>query len=110
DTPIRIPELALLVLLSVATFYTRTIGLALVAGISLWLWKRYNRSAALIYGSLCILLCLPWLWWTLMQPESIEKIGAFYLVPQNQSYVTEFFTAIIKYQGIMPIVFSAAAL
>ena len=102
-------QMAGLVILSGLTFYTRTIGIAFIAGLALWLAKRYGRSSAYAYIGSCILLCLPWAWWTLAQPETIDIINGFYVYPENQSYINEFFFAIIKSHGLLPILQDAAS-
>lgn len=102
-------EIGVLVLLSCLAFYTRTVGIAFMAGTALWLAKRYGRTNTYSYVGACTLLCLPWAWWTLAQPETIDMIHGFYVYPENQSYINEFFFAIIKSHGLLPILQDAGS-
>lgn len=108
ETP-GLRQMGVLILLSCAAFYTRTIGAAFIAGMALWLGKRFGKSAAFTYLGSCLLICLPWAWWTLAQPETIAKIDGFYVYPENQTYLNEFFFAVIKSHGLPPILQEAAS-
>lgn len=102
-------QVGLLILLSCMAFYTRTIGAAFIVGITLWLGKRLGKSTAFTYLGSCILICLGWIGWAMAQPETITKINGFYVYPENQTYMNEFFFAIIKSHGLLPILQEAAS-
>jgi hypothetical protein len=102
-------QMVVLILLSCLAFYTRTIGIAFIAGAAFWMGKRYGRASVYTYLGSCLLICQGWLWWTMAQPGTIEKINGFYVYPENQTYVNEFFFAIIKSRGLWPILQEAAS-
>jgi hypothetical protein len=97
-----------LIFMSCLCFYTRTIGIAFMAGLGWWLWRREGRSTARTYLGACTLGVLAWVGWTMIQPETTDKINGFYVYPENQTYIIEFLIALIKAHGILPILLDAA--
>ncbi len=86
--------IALLVLLSVVTFYTRVLGVALMGAIGVWLLLNRQWKNALLYGAGCLLLgVLPWVWWVKTHAPvmtAATRDVMFPLVNAYSNYGTEF--------------------
>jgi|GEM_PF-5103475 len=102
-SPPTTTEQRLCILLSVLTFYTRTIGITLILGVGFWLWRKFGRHTALRYLIPCIVLCSLWFVWTASQPAGIFNVGHIYVASYNLTYFQELLLEIIKAQGLAPL-------
>lgn len=93
---------ALLLILSAMAFYARTVGATLILAVVLWLWGRKRPKAALGYGALMLLICLPWLLWTASHPGSHFTSGTFEVLSYNQTYGTEWAWTLRGLGGLWP--------
>jgi hypothetical protein len=113
--------LLLTILLSALTFHTRTIGLALIAGIFAWLILQRRVREALVYVGLTgLLTALPWqLWIHAHAPSVITHInypiahiyggyGLEYGI-NSPKHPTEFLSALLE-QGLQPLLEGALLL
>lgn len=97
-------RLMCLAALSIAAFYTRTIGISLVFALGIWLWVQYGKRTAVIFSAVCFLAVLPWLLWGSLQPTGIIPVGQFYSVPFNLTYWHEMQVVLLQGQGWLPLV------
>lgn len=88
--PLPFKHLAILMLLSVAAFYTRTMALPLIAALCLWLFMRQSRKQAFQYGIGCFLLMLPWFAWSAAKPDTTYVIGDFLVRSFQETYFQSF--------------------
>ena len=88
------------IVLSVAAFYTRTIGITAVLGVGLWLWRQWGFKMAGRFLSISLSLCALWLAWTLQQHPIMYKVGHFYAASYNQTYLNEMMLEVMKQQGL----------
>ncbi len=86
--------------LSVAAFYTRTIGITAVLGVGLWLWRQWGFKMAGRFLSISLSLCALWLAWTFQQHPIVYKVGHFYAASYNQTYLNEMMLEVMKQQGL----------
>lgn len=83
-------QLFLLILLSVAAFYTRTMGIVLFLALAVWLWLKKQRKATLIYTALSSLLLLPWFLWSATKPNTTYSINHFLIRSFQETYFESF--------------------
>jgi hypothetical protein len=83
-------QTSVLILLSVAAFYTRTMAIPLIAGIGLWLWISQQRKQALFYTLGSITLSLPWLLWTASRKDTTYPQGDFLVRTFQETYLQSF--------------------
>ncbi len=93
----------LLLALSLLAFYTRTIALALMAGLFVWQWQQFGRQKAMLYLLGCLLGSLGWLLWVLNHPPSVMTANHFYSIPYNLGYLDELTYKVIQMRGVAPI-------
>lgn len=79
-------RLAGLIVLSALAFYTRTVGLMLMAAILLWMLRVGMRKAALVYGVGCGVLIAPWLLWSASRPDTTTRVGDFLVRSFQETY------------------------
>jgi hypothetical protein len=78
------------VLLSLLTFHTRILGMALMAAIGAWLLLRRHWRNALIYGAGCFLGgVLPWMLWVRLRTPPVNDLN-YPLVNAYSNYGLEF--------------------
>jgi hypothetical protein len=99
-TPPNAHEWVACIGLSVAAFYTRSIGIAAIGGLTIWLWRQWGLKTASRYLLSCGLWCAPWWAWTAQQPSGIYELGHFYVASYNLTYFNEVLLEIIKGQGL----------
>jgi hypothetical protein len=97
----------LLVALSVAAFYTRTIAASLILALGVWLWRQQGKRAACLYWGICLLLGLGWLLWNAQSPTPVIQMDHFYVYSYNQSYFREWWLNSIARQGLGPLLANA---
>ena len=99
-------RLALVILLSVALFYTRTFGILAFAGLALWQVllpageSRWPRKQLLVYIGACLMLMFPWFWWQSQQTPPPLKIDGFEIRPFNSGYLIDLFEALQSQEPI----------
>lgn len=79
-----------LVLLGVAAFYTRTIGLVLVLALALWLFLRGERRAGMAYLLLSGAFMFPWFLWGASRPDTTYQLGDFLIRTFQETYFQSF--------------------
>jgi|GEM_PF-3450148 len=78
-----------IILLSVALFYVRSIGIALIGSIGLYLLlKKHYRTAWIYIGSVGLSI-LPWVYWLNRHSPGVFNISGALFLPFNVSYGTE---------------------
>lgn len=91
DTPLPKRRLIILIILTVAAFYTRSIGIILIFALGLWLYIAKNRKVtAMVYWSSCFALMVPWMLWSGSRPDTTEIIGNFLLRTFQETYFQSF--------------------
>ncbi len=107
--PLHLSSVLALTLLSVLSFHTRVLALALMAAIGVWLLLNKQWRNALIYGTGCLLLgLLPWLLWTKLNTPAINDLN-YPLVTAYSNYSAEFqhnFTTTDYLKGLSSDLFS----
>lgn len=89
--PLQNKDLFWLVILSSLCFLTRVLGLAMMAGIGVWLVLNRQWRNALIYGLGCLLTgVLPWVLWVKFNTPPINDFN-YPLVNAYSNYGLEFF-------------------
>jgi hypothetical protein len=83
-------QTGVLILLSVAAFYTRTMAIPLIAGIGLWLWFNRQHKQALFYGLGSFALSLPWLLWSGSRKDTTYTQGDFLVRTFQETYFQSF--------------------
>ncbi|WP_303672971.1 ArnT family glycosyltransferase [Vampirovibrio chlorellavorus] len=101
DQPFTAAQVAMLVLLSVAAFYTRTMALPLIVAIGLWLWLSGQRKQTGAYWLGSGLLMLPWLLWSGSRKDTTYALGDF-LVRTFQETYFQSFRMDLKYEYTLP--------
>jgi hypothetical protein len=81
--------LTALILLSIALFYVRSIGIALIASIGLYLLLQKQYRSAWLYLSGVGLSILPWLIWLNSHSSGVLNVSRGLFLPFNVSYGTE---------------------
>lgn len=94
-------HMALLILLSVACFYTRTMGVILILAISGWLLVQRKLKALLAYSGLSGALMLPWFLWSGSRPDTTYPLGEF-LVRTFQETYFQSFRMDLRYEYTVP--------
>ncbi|MBK8189264.1 MAG: hypothetical protein IPK79_02320 [Vampirovibrionales bacterium] len=82
-TPLR---LAILALTCTAAFYTRSVGISLIAAMSIWLGLRFSWKTGVAFAGLSGAICLPWWFYTASHPAPVFAIGAFLARTFQESY------------------------
>lgn len=69
-------KMIVLILLSTLVFHTRTVGIALIGGISLWflLQKQWKNGCLYLAGSLCLTI-MPWFFWVTSHAPQVTDIN-----------------------------------
>ncbi len=101
NQPFTPAKVALLVVVSVAAFYTRTMALPLIMAIGLWLWLTGQRKQAGAYWLSSALLSLPWFLWSGSRKETTYVLGDF-LVRTFQETYFQSFRMDLKYEYTLP--------
>lgn len=83
-------RLLLLIVLSVAAFYTRTMGLTLILAGTAWLAIKISRRDAIKYLLSCMLLTAPWFAWSSSKPNTTQAIGDFLVRSFQETYFQSF--------------------
>jgi len=78
-----------LILLSAALFYVRSIGIALIGSIGLYLLLQKQYRAAWIYIGSVGLSILPWIYWLNSHSSGVLNVPGALFLPFNVSYGTE---------------------
>ncbi len=99
--PFTLANVALLVIVSVAAFYTRTMALPLIMAIGLWLWLSGQRKQAAGYWLGSAMLMLPWLMWSGSRKDTTYPVGDF-LVRTFQETYFQSFRMDLKYEYTLP--------
>ncbi len=94
-------QVAVLVVLSVAAFYTRTMALPLITAIGLWLWLSGQRKQAGAYWLSSAILTLPWFLWSGSRRDTTYALGDF-LVRTFQETYFQSFRMDLKYEYTLP--------
>jgi hypothetical protein len=85
-----IPYFIALLILSVMSFYTRSMGIVLISAVfGAFLFKKQFR-VALIYGVCSFLSIIPWFCWSLQQKQVTQHIGHFLVRSFEESYFQSF--------------------
>lgn len=89
--PLQKKELFWLVTLSSLCFLTRVLGLAMMAGVGVWLLLNRQWKNALIYGLGCLFTgILPWVFWVKFNTPPVNDLN-YPLVNAYSNYGLEFF-------------------
>lgn len=88
--PLKAKHLLILILLSVATFYTRSMALPLIGAMTLWLFIQQSRKQAFQYGITCFFLMIPWFAWSASKPDKTYTIGDFLVRSFQETYFQSF--------------------
>jgi hypothetical protein len=72
--------------LASGAFLTRTIGFTLILAVAIALLRRRGWRDALQFGLLCLLICLPWLWWQASHNEPRQLVDAYYTAQNYRSW------------------------
>jgi hypothetical protein len=94
-------RLWLLILLSIAAFYTRTMGLTLILAVGGWLALNTNRKQAFTYWGSCLLAIIPWFAWSTSKPDTTQAVGDF-LVRSFQETYFQSLRMDLKYEYTLP--------
>ncbi len=90
NQPLSLFQTGILIGLSVAAFYTRTMALPLMAGVGLWLWINRQRKQALFYAVGSFTLSLPWLQWSGARKDTTYGVGDFLVRSFQETYFQSF--------------------
>lgn len=101
NQPFTLANVALLVIMSVAAFYTRTMALPLIMAIGLWLWLTGQRKQAGAYCLGSAVLMLPWFLWSGSCKDTTYALGDF-LVRTFQETYFQSFRMDLKYEFTLP--------
>lgn len=94
-------QILVLVLLSVAAFYTRTMALPLIGALGIWLWTIGQRKQAAGYWLGCLTLMLPWFLWSATKKDTTYALGDF-LVRSFQETYFQSFRMDLRYEYTLP--------
>lgn len=94
-------RLCLLILLSVAAFYTRTMGLTIILATAAWLALKGNRKQTIIYITSCLAAVTPWFAWSLTKPNTTQPLGDFLVRSFQESYFESLWMD-LKYEYTLP--------
>lgn len=83
-------HLLVLILLSAAVFYARTMGLVLIMAVCLWIYRLGFPKKAFLYASGCGVLTMPWLLWCATKPDTTYPIGHFLVRTFQETYFQSF--------------------
>jgi len=75
-----------IIALSVLAFYTRTVGILLIASVFSYLLLKKQTREAFAYALLCGVSILPWFLWSMQQTHVTPKIGAFLVRTFQEGY------------------------
>jgi len=90
STPLSGRALLLLITLSVASFYTRSVGIVLILALGLWLWLSRERKQSAVFLAACGLSIAPWFWWSAQRPSNITSVGHFLVRSFQETYFQSF--------------------
>lgn len=101
NTPLKTSQLLILMGLSVTAFYTRTMGLTLIAALSLWFWLLGWRKQSVFYSMGCFGALLPWFIWSASRKDTTYAVGDF-LVRTFQETYFQSFKMDLRYEYTLP--------
>jgi len=98
---LSVRQMAVLIGLSVAGFYTRTMGVVLILALGAWLGLRGRKKAMSAYWGISGAFMLPWFLWSGSRPDTTYPVGEF-LVRTFQETYFQSFRMDLRYEYTLP--------